>query len=68
MSSAVGDLLNNPLVKWAILAGVLTILAGITFFSAVSTGLNDAVGYIADLFGLVVILYLFGHKGPLKGN
>jgi hypothetical protein len=62
------DLIDNPIVKWAIIAGVLTILAGITFFAAVETGINDAVTLIASLFGLVVILYLFGSKGPLHGN
>ncbi len=55
-------------MKWAIIAGVLTILAGITFFAAVATGMTDAVALIADLFGLVVVLYLFGRKGPLTGN
>lgn len=60
--------MDNPLVKWAIIAGVLTILAGITFFAAVSTGMNDAVALIADLFGLIVILFLFGKKGPLGGS
>lgn len=60
------DLIDNPVVKWAIIAGVLTILAGITFFAAVATGLTDAVTLIASLFGLIVILYLFGKSGPLK--
>ena len=60
--------MNNPLVKWAIIAGVLTILAGITFFSAVSAGMTSAVTLIASLFGLIVILYLFGSKGPLSGK
>lgn len=59
------DIVGNPLVQWAIIAGVLTILAGITFFAAVSTGLTDAVTLIASLFGLIVVLYLFGSKGPL---
>ena len=55
-------------MKWAIIAGVLTILAGISFFAAVSAGITDAVVLIADLFGLVVILFLFGAKGPLRGD
>jgi len=62
------DLIDNPLVKWAIIAGVLTILAAIPFFAAVTTGMTDAVTMIASLFGLVVVLYLFGSNGPLKGN
>ena len=62
------DIVGNPLVQWAIIAGVLTILATISFFSAVSTGLTDAVTLIASLFGLIVVLYLFGSKGPLHGN
>lgn len=66
MSEVANDIINNPIVKWAIIAGVLTILAGITFFAAVTTGINDAVAMIADLFGLVVVLFLFGKKGPLN--
>lgn len=62
------DIADNPMVKWAVIAGVLTILAGIAFFTDVSAGLTDAVGLIADLFMLIVILYLFGRKGPLGGN
>lgn len=66
MSEVANDIISNPIVKWAIIAGVLTILAGITFFAAVTTGINDAVAMIADLFGLVVVLFLFGRKGPLN--
>ena len=68
MSNIANDIMDNPIVKWAIIAGVLTILAGIAFFAAVSTGINDAVTMIASLFGLVVILFLFGKKGPLGGG
>ncbi len=68
MGNIAGDIIGNPLVKWAIIAGVLTILATITFFTDVSAGLKSAVTMIASLFGLVVVLYLFGSKGPLKGN
>lgn len=60
------DILNNPLLQYAIILGVLTILAGITFFSAVSVGLTSAVTMGVSLFGLVVVLWLFGPKGPLK--
>lgn len=56
MSGVAGDIMSNPIVKWAIIAGVLTILATISFFAAVSTGITDAVTMIASLFGLVVIL------------
>jgi uncharacterized membrane protein len=60
------DILNNPLVTFAIILGVLTILAGISFFTAVSAGLTSAVTMGVSLFGLVVVLWLFGSKGPLK--
>ena len=64
----VNDVIDNPLVKWAIIAGVVTILATITFFAAVSTGLINAVVLIASLFPLIVVLYLFGKDGPLSGK
>ncbi len=60
------DILGNPLVVFAIIMGVLSILAGISFFTDVSAGLDDAVTMGVSLFGLVTVLWLFGTKGPLK--
>jgi len=60
------DILSNPLVKFAIILGVLGVLAGITFFDAFSTDLTAAVTTGAGLIGLVVILWLFGPSGPVS--
>ena len=69
MSNMTTDIVNNPLVKWAIIAGVLAILVGIGFFAGVSAGLQDAIDLIADIFPLIAILYVFGPWGPLgKGG
>jgi len=56
------------LVKFAIILGVITILSTISFFSAASAGLTDAVTTGVSLLGLVVVLWLFGKKGPISGN
>lgn len=61
------DILGNPLVKFAIILGVLMVLSGISFFSAFSAQLAAAVTTGAGLIGLVVILWLFGPDGPIKG-
>jgi|WetSurMetagenome_2_1015567.scaffolds.fasta_scaffold466170_2 hypothetical protein len=59
-------ILNNPVINFAIILGVITILAGISFFSAASAGLTSAVTMGVSLIGLVVVLWLFGPQGPLK--
>jgi hypothetical protein len=60
------DILGNPLVKFAIILGVLIVLAGIPFFTTFSTELTAAVTTGAGLIGLVVILWLFGPAGPVS--
>lgn len=62
------DIIGNPIVKFAIILGVLTILSGITFFSAASAGLTAAVTTGVSLIGLVVVLWLFGANGPLHSR
>lgn len=56
------------MVKFAIILGVITILSGISFFSAASAGLTSAVTTGVSLIGLVVVLWLFGRSGPLNGK
>jgi hypothetical protein len=60
------DIINNPVISFAIILGVITILSGISFFSAASAGLTSAVTMGVSLIGLVVVLWLFGKKGPLN--
>lgn len=60
------DIIGNKLVAFAIILGVLSLLSGISFFTDASAGLDDAVTTGVSLFGLVVVLWLFGREGPLK--
>lgn len=62
------DILENPLVKYAIILGVIAVLAGISFFTSFSADLSAAVTTGSGLIGLVVILWLFGPKGPVSGK
>ena len=63
-----GYILDNPLVEFAIILGVLAVLAGIAFFTDLSAGLDDAVTMGAELMSLVAVLWIFGPKGPLSKN
>jgi len=61
------NILENPMVAVAILGGILNILAGISYFTSFSAGLTGAVTLLASLFDVVVVIWIFGPKGPLRG-
>jgi len=66
--SAVSGILENKIVQYVLVLGVLALISTLPFLSGVAAQIIAGVTMGAGFIGLAFLLWLFSSKGPMGGK
>ena len=66
--SAVKGILDNKIVQYVLVLGVLALIATLPFLSGIATQIVAGVAMGAGFIGFAFLLWLFSEAGPLGGK